>query len=278
MQTASPSQGRGELQVALDDGRRYRTEHAVTARALLKCSWVSHPPTAKERVEPTWSLWLLHGWNKRQQYNLIQPASKEMIRPFNCTEILNIDYVWKDLKTKSFLLKNWEVWAQKESQSSCEAPHGHLLRHFILVCSFRFPKGNHLSIPKASQAASTQQWVQTESRAQLPLHPPPQGALKASRCTSQAKICKSMALSSVLVLVGRHTSIPRHWHHSRAWYTTGRGWAEGCPRSAVHSGEFANVQVCSGGTAPSGGCCSSCLAAGPTCNSSRTIISAKPGS
>lgn len=95
MQTASPGQGRGELQVALDDGRRYRTEHAITARALLKCSWVSHLPTRKERVEPTWIYDFCMGGNKRQQYNLIQPASKEMIRLFNRTEILNIDYVWK---------------------------------------------------------------------------------------------------------------------------------------------------------------------------------------
>lgn len=140
MQTASPSsQGRGELQVALDDGRRSRTEHAVTARVLLKCSWASHPPSRKKRVEPAWSPHGVYdfcmGGNKRQQNNLIQPAFKEISRPFKHTEILNIVCVLKDSKIKSFLHEDWKVWAHKQSQPSCEDPHGHLLRHFVLVCT-----------------------------------------------------------------------------------------------------------------------------------------------
>lgn len=107
------------------------------------------------------------GGNERQQNKLIQSAFKEITWPFIPTEILNVVYVLKDSKIKSFLQEDWKVGAQNQSQSSCEAPHGHLLSHFISAPAAPVSKGKPSLIPQSSRAARPG-WI----RAQLPLHPP----------------------------------------------------------------------------------------------------------
>lgn len=197
-QTAAPSQGTGELQVALDGGRRCKTEQAVTARALLKCSWASHPPTRKERVER--SLWLLQGWGQETAKQSDPAALKEITRPFKPTEILNIVYALKDSKIK---FSSWGLGSVSSKTKSVKF----LMRYFTLLCTC----SSHIQRETTSPSPNLPEEQRVRAGSRAPSTSSPWGSTHSLTLhfTSQKSANPWRSL-----VFWWNSSVPRHWHHS----------------------------------------------------------------